>query len=79
MDHETGVVLIFVIFFSLLIIGILLVFIKSRGRDKDQAVRRQKFLNGVRGSDIVDRWEDNPANPANPMSPNFYGRQRHHD
>ena len=79
MDHETGVLLIFVIFFALLVIGILLVFIKSRGRGKDQVVRHEKFLNGTRRSDTGDRWEDNPANPANPMSPNFYGRQRHHD
>ena len=77
MDHDTGVVLIFVIFFSLLIIGILWVFIKNRGRQHGDGYDLDDVLK--RHNSWMHDLNEGSGNPANPASPHFYDRYRHRD
>lgn len=77
MDHDTGIVVIFVIFFALLSIGILLIFIQKRRRKPGDGYDLDDVLK--RHSSWLRDVEEDPGNPANPSSPFFYGRQDHHD
>ena len=74
MDHDTGVVLIFVIFFALLIFGLLWFFAKNRGRLQHRRDGSAEFpeKSGSRISDFDERYDN--ANPASPL-----WRKRHHD